>query len=65
MLQRYLVQLPKAGYEALCRTGAVQPVSLERWGEQFMELVNMDLYDKHLGVRWEDPAYVRPENSIW
>lgn len=64
-LQRYLVQLPKTAFEALCSTGAVQPVSVKRWGEQFMELVNMKLYDSRFGVCWDDPAYLRPEDSIW
>ncbi len=64
-LQRYLVQLPKAGFDALCGTGAVQPVSMERWGEQFMELVNTELYDERFGVCWDDPSFLKPEGCIW
>lgn len=64
LLQRYLVQLPKVGYDALCRTGAVQPVSLERWGEQFMALVNMDLYGQQFGIWWDDPSFARPESLV-
>ena len=43
-LQPYIVQLPRQGYDALLKVGAIQPVAAERYGEQFMQLVNPDLY---------------------
>lgn len=64
-LQPYLVQLPPSAYDVLCKVGAVQPVSMEKWGEQFMELVNIDLYDADFGLNWDDPTFIRTESSIW
>lgn len=64
-LQPYLVQLPRQAYDALCHAGAVQPVALERWGEQFMALMNMDLYDSCFGLSWDDPAFMRIESLFW
>lgn len=64
-LQPYLVQLPKKAYDALCGAGAVQPVALEKWGEQFMALMNMDLYDPQFGLCWDDPFFMRIESLHW
>lgn len=64
-LQPYLVQLPRQGFDALYRAGAVAAVAPQKWGEQFMKLVNMDLYDERCGLGWDDPSFIRPENSIW
>ncbi len=64
-LQPYLVQLPRQGFEALRKSGAIQPVAPERWGEQFMELTVMDLYDKRFGLSWDDPAFLKAESLCW
>ena len=64
-LQPYLVQLPRQAYAALCRTGAVQAVAPKTWGEQFMMLVNMDLYSPVHGITWDDPAFVKGEQLVW
>ncbi len=64
-LQPYLVQLPRQGFEALLKSGAIQPVSPERWGEQFMELTVMDLYDPQFGLSWDDPAFIKAESLCW
>lgn len=64
-LQPYLVQLPRDKFDALRKMGAVQPVAPEKWGEQFMELVNEDLYDPHFGLSWDDPAFVKTESLMW
>lgn len=63
-LQPYLVQLPRQVFDALRKVGAVQPVGPERWGEQFMELVNMDIYSKRFGIWWEDPTFMEIANTI-
>lgn len=65
LLQPYLVQVPRQAYDALCGVGAVQPVALDKWGEQFMELVNMDLYDDNFGLSWDEPVFMRTESSFW
>lgn len=64
-LQPYLVQLPRQGFEALRKSGAVQPVAPERWGEQFMALTVMDLYSKDFGLSWDDPAFLKGESLVW
>lgn len=64
-LQPYLVQLPRQGFEALRKSGAIQPVAAERWGEQFMELAVMDLYDVNFGLSWDDPAFLKAESLCW
>ena len=64
-LQPYLVQLPRQGFDALRKSGAIQPVAAERWGEQFMELTVMDLYDERFGLRWDDPGFLRSESLMW
>jgi len=63
-LQPYMVQLPRQAYDALCQAGAVQPVALEKWGEQFMVLMNMDLYTEALGLNSDDPTFSRAESLI-
>lgn len=57
-LQPYIVQLPRQGYEALLKVGAIQPVAPERYGEQFMQLVNPDLYHARYGLYWENPSFM-------
>lgn len=64
-LQSYIVQLPRQGYEALLKVGAIQPVTPERYGEQFMQLVNPDLYHAQYGLHWDNPAFIRSENLCW
>ena len=64
-LQLYLVQVPRKAYDALCQAGAVQPVAPTKWGEQFMELMTMDLYSAEFGLSWDDPTFIRAENCMW
>lgn len=63
-LQPYLVQLPRNGFDALRKAGAIQPVAPEKWGEQFMELVNMDIYSREFGIWWEEPTFMDSANTI-
>lgn len=63
-LQPYLVQLPRQGYEVLNKAGVLQAVAPERYGEQFMELINPHIYDDHFGLHWEDPAFMRAESLV-
>lgn len=64
-LQPYLVQLPRNGFDALRKAGAIQPVAPEKWGEQFIELVNKDLYNTNFGLSWDDPAFLKTESLMW
>ncbi|THG83812.1 CRISPR-associated endonuclease Cas3'' [Pseudomonas sp. A-1] len=64
-LQPYVVQLPRQGYDALYNAGAIQPVASERYGEQFMQLVNSDLYHESFGLHWDNPVFVSSERLCW
>jgi CRISPR-associated endonuclease/helicase Cas3 len=63
-LQPYLVQLPRQGFDALYKAGAVAPVAPEKWGMQFMSLVNPDLYDAQTGLSWSDPTYMHANSMV-
>lgn len=63
-LQPYIVQLPHQGYNALLQSGAIQPVNPERYGEQFMQLVNPDLYHAHYGLHWDNPSFMTVDRTI-
>jgi CRISPR-associated endonuclease/helicase Cas3 len=63
-LQPYLVQVPRSAYDALERAHAIQPVGEPRYGSQFMQLVNLELYDEQVGLRWDNPTFLRAESLI-
>jgi CRISPR-associated endonuclease/helicase Cas3 len=64
-LQPYVVQLPRFGYDALYKAGAIQPAAREKFGEQFMALVNESLYDIKFGLRWDNPAFIKAEDLVF
>lgn len=64
-LQPYIVQVPKYGYDALHNAGAIQPVMIEKFGEQFMTLVNESLYDNAVGLSWENPLFIDAEKGVF
>ncbi|SFD44994.1 CRISPR-associated endonuclease Cas3'' [Paracidovorax konjaci] len=64
-LQPYVVQLPQQGFDALFKAGAIAPVKPEKWGQQFMELVNPDIYSRRFGLHWDDPTFIRGERLNW
>ncbi|HBZ49079.1 MAG TPA: CRISPR-associated helicase/endonuclease Cas3 [Halieaceae bacterium] len=63
-LQPYLVQLPQDSFRALRQAGAIQPVQEMKFGEQFMELVNEDLYDSLYGLDWNEPSFINAEKLV-
>ena len=63
-LQPYLVQLPRNGFDALRSAGAIQPVAPKKWGEQFMELANVNIYSSEFGIWWEEPTFMKSANTI-
>ncbi len=63
-LQPYLVQVPQQAYDALVKAYAIQAVAPERYGEQFVRLVNPRLYDPRFGLHWEDPQFLRAESLV-
>lgn len=64
-LQPYLVQLPRQGFDALYKAGAIAPVAPQKWGEQFMALEHPDLYHDQFGLHWDNPAFIRSERLNW
>lgn len=64
-LQPYVVQIPNKGFTALERVGAIAPIAPDRFDEQFMLLVNEDLYDRDcLGLNWSEPTFRSAESNI-
>ena len=64
-LQPYLVQLPRQGFDALRKAGAVVPVAESKWGDQFMVLAHEGLYDPRHGIHWDEPALIQTEHLCW
>ena len=64
-LQPYVVQLPRYGFDALHKAGAVMAVAPKKWGEQFMVLAHEGLYDPDHGLSWDNPTYVRSDHLNW
>ena len=64
-LQPYIVSLPRQAYEALRAAGAIQPKAPDRFGDQFMELMNLDLYREDIGLTWDNPSLIKTENLYW
>jgi CRISPR-associated endonuclease/helicase Cas3 len=63
-LQPYIVQLPRPAYDALWKAHAIQPVAPARYDEQFVQLVNLRLYDKRFGLHWDDPQFLSSEGLV-
>lgn len=64
-LQRYLVQIPEKGVEALMIYGAVRAIQPEKFGNQFLRLENKDLYDQECGLSWENPVWINSESTVY
>ena len=60
-----MVQLPGRAYDALWKARAIEPVAEERYGEQFMQLVNTRLYDERLGLHWDNPQFLDSQKNVW
>lgn len=63
-LQPYLVQLPRQGFDALYKAGAIAPVRPDKWGEQFMALTNLDIYNARYGLSWDHPSFLKTSSTI-
>lgn len=63
-LQPYVVQLPRYGFDALYKAGAVIPIAPQTWGNQFMKLANPDIYSSHHGLSWDDPTFMKTSSAI-
>ncbi|GKS87908.1 CRISPR-associated helicase Cas3' [Acidovorax sp. SUPP2539] len=63
-LQSYLVQLPRQGFDALHKAGAVTAFAPDKWGTQFMVLRNEDLYDEQSGLNWDNPSFLKVSSLV-
>jgi CRISPR-associated endonuclease/helicase Cas3 len=57
-LQPWLVQVPEQAYRALWQSHAIAPVAPQKYGEQFVRLVNPRLYDPWCGLHWDNPQFL-------
>lgn len=64
-LQPYTVQVPQQGFAALERVGAVAAVEPDKFGEQFVKLINEDLYDEWRGLDWSNPTFMQAESMVF
>jgi len=64
-LQPFLVQVPRQAYDALLDAHAIQAVAPDRYGDQFIQLVNSKLYDEQYGLHWRNPQFLTTEKLMW
>jgi len=63
-LQPYLIQIPHKAYNALADSGAIQPVAKHKYDNQFMQLIAMNLYSDHFGLKLDGSLLLDPESLI-
>lgn len=63
-LQRYVVQVPERAFGQLVKLGDVAPISPERFGGQFYELVVTSLYSDNAGLNFSDPTALTAEALV-
>lgn len=63
-LQRYLVQVPQNGFEALLSYKVIEAIAPEKLGDQFWRLTNKDLYSDEAGLSWENPTFIDSEKCV-
>jgi CRISPR-associated endonuclease/helicase Cas3 len=64
-LQPYLIQIPKNGFEALKKCGAIAAIAPEKFGDQFWFLEKMDLYSAEAGLSWDEPEFTKAEGTVF
>ena len=63
-LQPYVVQIHPDARAALVAAGSAEVLRGERYGDQFVHLTNMDLYDPDVGLKWQDPTFRNAETLM-
>ena len=64
LLQPYVVQVPPWVRTALLGAGAAEVVRKADFEQQFVVLVNMDLYGPDTGLAWNDPTFRTAEGLL-
>jgi hypothetical protein len=52
------VPVPRKARMGLVVVGAARLVEEKRFGDQFVVLENLDIYQKTTGLDWNDPTYL-------
>ncbi|WP_353217823.1 CRISPR-associated endonuclease Cas3'' [Sandarakinorhabdus sp.] len=63
-LQQYSVSVPTKARLALIIAGAAEPIRPQDFGDRFVELTNMSLYDEALGLRFESPEFRTIDSNV-
>ncbi|WP_262404426.1 CRISPR-associated protein Cas3 [Aggregatibacter actinomycetemcomitans] len=64
-LQPYTVQIPEKAFEALYKSGRIEPINEKTFGRQFYTLIGLDLYDEVAELSWEDTEFLKKENLVF
>ncbi|MGR6981890.1 CRISPR-associated helicase Cas3' [Testudinibacter sp. P27/CKL/0425] len=64
-LQSYTVQIPTSALVELYKAGRIEPINEKKFGKQFYSLIGLDLYDEVAGLGWENPDFIRAEQSVF
>ena len=64
-LQPYVVQISPAKRAALVTAGAARTVREADFGQQFVVLENLDLYDEYVGLMLNDPTFRTSEGLVY
>lgn len=63
-LQQYIVQVPEQAFIALKSAGFIVAVQQDQFGDQFWELIKLDLYSEEAGINWDDPYSIDSEKLV-
>jgi CRISPR-associated endonuclease/helicase Cas3 len=63
-LQPYVVPIPPKARKELINAGAAASIREDDFGDQFVRLLNEDLYDKATGLSWNEPTFRQAEALI-
>ena len=63
-LQRYTVGVPRRVRSALIAEGAAEIIYPEKFEDQFVVLLNLDIYTAEAGLDWSDSTFMQAEALI-
>lgn len=64
-LGRYTVGIPrKVRYEMIAQ-GVAEVIRRDEFGDQFVRLLNLDLYTPEIGLDWSDPTFIAAERWVF
>ncbi len=64
-LQQFTVPVPSKIRAAMLATGAAQAIRPEDYGDRFITLENLELYDERTGLRLDDPTWRSAESNVF